>query len=223
MLIAVALLRQHIPVLVGSAMAVAVVLLVVYGPGAAGAGVGIVLTLSSVAARALYTVLTRRLILEDASVSVVLLQQVAALGPALLVSAVVEDVSEGSVDLPSLTLVEWLGAVGLRGCVLRLRVLALPHRAAPQLGASGWFLHHPLPRPDRHRRRHRGQPLRRPAASPWQMAWCLPSTPKPSLSDRVINIDSANRVKTSYGLSQSETFPLWPAGRVSPAYTHPSY
>src|SRR4051794_16141615 len=42
MLIAVALLREHIPVLVGSAMAVAVagVLLVVYGPGAAGARCG---------------------------------------------------------------------------------------------------------------------------------------------------------------------------------------
>jgi drug/metabolite transporter (DMT)-like permease len=141
MLLAVALLREHIPVLVGSAMAVAGVLLVVYGPDAAGAGAGIVLTLLAVAARALYTVLTRRLIVDDASVSVV--QQVAALGPALLVSAVVEDVSGGSVDLPSLTLVDWLGAVGLWGCVLRLRVLALPHRAAPQLGASGWFLHHP--------------------------------------------------------------------------------
>ena len=65
-------------------------LLVVYQPGAAGEAIGITLTLVSVGCCALYTVLTRRLMLDDSSLNVVLTQQAAALGFALVLATVVD-------------------------------------------------------------------------------------------------------------------------------------
>jgi probable blue pigment (indigoidine) exporter len=60
----------------------------VYQPGATGQAVGITLTLVSVPCCALYTVLTRRLMLDDSSLNVVLAQQAAALVFALLLATV---------------------------------------------------------------------------------------------------------------------------------------
>ena len=54
-------------------------LLVVYQPGASGDAVGVTLTVVSIGFCALYTVLTRRLMLDDSSIIVVLAQQAAAL------------------------------------------------------------------------------------------------------------------------------------------------
>ena len=65
-------------------------LLVVYQPGAAGDAVGVTLTLGAVGACALYTVLTRRLLLYDGSLSVVLAQQAAALTFAVLLATGVQ-------------------------------------------------------------------------------------------------------------------------------------
>jgi probable blue pigment (indigoidine) exporter len=112
LLLAVVLLREHVSGGLVAAIAVAVlgVLLVVYQPGASGDGVGVALTLAAVTACALYTVLARRLILDDASVSVALLQQAAALGFALVVLAVARAVSGGSVDVSSLSALGWLAA-----------------------------------------------------------------------------------------------------------------
>lgn len=112
LLLAVALLRERVsPVLVGS-MAVAVlgVLLVVYQPGASGSGLGVVLLLAAVAACASYTVLTRRLVLDDASLSVVLVQQAAALGFALLLLAAVQLATGDALVAASLTATDWLTA-----------------------------------------------------------------------------------------------------------------
>ena len=81
MLLAALLLRERIAAatMVGVAIALVGVLLVLYRPGAAGDGIGISLTVGAVAACAFYTVLTRRLLLDDGSLEVVLVQQGAAL------------------------------------------------------------------------------------------------------------------------------------------------
>ena len=81
MLLAVLLLCERVAAatLVGVAVALVGVLLVLYRPGAAGSAQGIGLTLGAVAACALYAVLTRRLLLDDSSLTVVLVQQSAAL------------------------------------------------------------------------------------------------------------------------------------------------
>lgn len=65
------------------AVAVAGAALVVYHPGSAGDVTGVVLTLGAVTACACYTVLTRRLLLDDSSLEVVLSQQAVALVLAL--------------------------------------------------------------------------------------------------------------------------------------------
>ena len=91
LLLAVVLLRDRVsPALAGTlAVAVAGVLLVVYEPGATGDTVGVVLTLVAVGCCALYSVLTRRLLLDDASLTVVLAQQFSALGFAVALVTIV--------------------------------------------------------------------------------------------------------------------------------------
>ncbi len=81
MLLAVLVLRERVAAATMVAVAIALigVLLVLYRPGASGDAVGISLTVGAVAACAFYTVLTRRLLLDDGSLEVVLVQQVAAL------------------------------------------------------------------------------------------------------------------------------------------------
>ena len=91
LLLAALVLREQIPAPLVALVAVAIagVLLVVYEPGAAGDTIGITLTLVSIGFCALYTVLTRRLMLDDSSLTVVLAQQAAALGFAILLATVV--------------------------------------------------------------------------------------------------------------------------------------
>ena len=112
LLLAIALLREHVPGALIAAMAVAVlgVLLMVYQPGASGTALGVVLTLAAVAACALYTVLARHLILDDASASVALLQQGAALGFAVLVALTVRMTTGDLQGFGSLTPGMWLAA-----------------------------------------------------------------------------------------------------------------
>ncbi len=81
LLLAVLLLRERVAAATMVAVAAALigVLLVLYRPGASGDAIGISLTLGAVTACAVYTVLTRRLLLDDGSLEVVLAQQLAAL------------------------------------------------------------------------------------------------------------------------------------------------
>ena len=112
LLLAAVVLREHIPAALAFAVAVALigVLLVVYQPGATGDVTGILLTLVSVGFCALYTVLTRRLLLDDSSLTVVLLQQAAALTFAIALATVVDAVGGTGWDLSGLEAATFLGA-----------------------------------------------------------------------------------------------------------------
>ncbi len=112
LLLAALVLREHIPAVLAVAVAVAVlgVLLVVYQPGVTGDAVGITLTTVSVSFCALYTVLTRRLLLDDSSLTVVLAQQAAALVFAIVLATVVDVVGGTGWDLAGLGATAWLGA-----------------------------------------------------------------------------------------------------------------
>jgi drug/metabolite transporter (DMT)-like permease len=91
-LLAAAVLREHIPTALAASLGIAVVgvLLIVYSPGATGDVLGIALTVAAVLCCALYSVLTRRLLLDDAALPVVLVQQLAALAFAIVLAAVVQ-------------------------------------------------------------------------------------------------------------------------------------
>lgn len=92
LLLAALVLREHISLGLAAGLAIALtgVMLVVYEPGAAGDAVGITLTLISIGFCALYSVLTRRLLLDDSSLTVVLVQQAAASAFAVVLASVVE-------------------------------------------------------------------------------------------------------------------------------------
>jgi drug/metabolite transporter (DMT)-like permease len=85
-------------------------MLVVYQPRAAGDAVGIILTLVSIGFCALYSVLTRRLLLDDSSLTVVLSQQAAAFGFAVILTTVVGVLGGAGWDLSSLGVGVLLGA-----------------------------------------------------------------------------------------------------------------
>jgi probable blue pigment (indigoidine) exporter len=114
MLLAVAMLREHIPRALEVAVAVALagVLLVVYQPGATGDAVGITLTVASIGFCALYAVLTRRLLLDDSALTVVLTQQVAALLFAAVLATVIAVAGGPGWDLTGHSAGDWLAAAG---------------------------------------------------------------------------------------------------------------
>jgi drug/metabolite transporter (DMT)-like permease len=91
LLLAAVLLREHVPPALVASVAAAIggVMLVVWRPGATGDAVGIALTVVSIGFCALYAVLTRRLLLDDSALTVVLAQQVAALLFAVALATVV--------------------------------------------------------------------------------------------------------------------------------------
>jgi probable blue pigment (indigoidine) exporter len=111
--LAVVLLRDRVPVALAATLIVAVagVLLVVYQPGASGEPVGVALTLTAVGCCALYTVLTRRLMLDDSSLIVVLAQQVAALGFAVVLATAVELTGGAGWEVDGLDTEALVGAV----------------------------------------------------------------------------------------------------------------
>ncbi|HET6651090.1 MAG TPA: DMT family transporter [Nocardioides sp.] len=114
LLLAALVLREHIPASLAVSVAVAItgVLLVVYQPGATGKAIGITLTLVSIGFCALYAVLTRRLMLDDSSLTVVLAQQAAALGFAVALATVVGLAGGPGWDFSGLGAGAWLGAAG---------------------------------------------------------------------------------------------------------------
>lgn len=102
MVLAVLLLRERIAgvTMVAVAIALAGVLLVLYRPGASGDVLGISLTVGAVSACAFYTVLTRWLLLDDSSLEVVLVQQVAALTFAVVLAAATSTIRDSGPGLP---------------------------------------------------------------------------------------------------------------------------
>ena len=87
----------------------------VHSPGASGAARGIALSLAAVTACALYSVLTRRLLLDDSSLTVVLAQQLTALACAVVVTAFAVAVAGVELGLPT-DATTWVLA-GLSGTV----------------------------------------------------------------------------------------------------------
>jgi len=112
MLLAGLVLREHISIGLASGLAIALtgVTLVVYEPGAAGDALGITLIVVSIGFCALYSVLTRRLLLDDSTLSVVLAQQVAALGFVVILASVVQGTRGTGWDVVGLSAGAVLGA-----------------------------------------------------------------------------------------------------------------
>jgi drug/metabolite transporter (DMT)-like permease len=116
MILAALVLREHISPVLAFLVSVAVagVLLVVYQPGVSGDLVGILFTITSVGFCAIYTIVTRRLLLDDASLNVVIAQQVAALGFAVLLASFVELLGDNGWDASGLGVAS-LVAAGVSG------------------------------------------------------------------------------------------------------------
>jgi drug/metabolite transporter (DMT)-like permease len=143
LLLASAVLRERIgrTLVIFLAVAVVGVVLVVYQPHATGNAVAVVLTFAAVGSCALYTVLTRRLLLNDASFVVVLVQQGSALAFALVLATIVRLVSHDAWDLDSLSASTWALA-GLSGGLYYGLAFWFYHSALRQMPASiaGAFL-----------------------------------------------------------------------------------
>lgn len=141
LLLAAAVLREQVPAARAAAIGIAVfgVLLIVYQPGAAGAAIGILLTLAGVAACASYTVLTRRLLIDDASLPVVLLQQAAALTFAALLTALAQMFGWQAWSTHGMSTATWLAAAGsgvlYYGLAFWLYLAGLRHVPATVAGA----------------------------------------------------------------------------------------
>ena len=164
MLLAVLVLRERTAPATAAAVTAALVgvLLVIYRPGASGDAIGVALTVAAVAACALYAVLTRRLLLDDSSLAVVLVQQVAAL--CFAVVACRHRLGRRCCRARTARRPRDVGTRGnLRDGLLRLRVLVLRRR--PSWRAR--FDRRELPAADsgiRARRRLRARrPLHRPS------------------------------------------------------------
>ena len=114
LVLAAAVLRERVSPTLAAAVAVAItgVLVVVYQPGATGAAVGITLTIASIGFCALYSVLTRRLLLDDSALSVVLAQQLVALVFAAALAAVVATSGGPGWDLVGHPAGDWAAAAG---------------------------------------------------------------------------------------------------------------
>lgn len=115
---AVVLLRERVDQRHVAALTVAVlgVVLIVYQPGVGGSTVGVTLTLAAVGCCALYTVATRHFLLDDASLPVVLAQQVAAFMFAVALVVGVELASGDGWSASGQGTGAWIGA-GVSGCL----------------------------------------------------------------------------------------------------------
>jgi drug/metabolite transporter (DMT)-like permease len=141
LLLAAVLLAERISLALGLSLAAALagVLLVVYQPGAAGDAAGIALTLAGVGCCALYSVLTRRLLLDDSSLVVALSQQAFALGFAVVLATGAEAAGGTGWALSQMEAGDWLGAIvsGVLyyGLAFWLYLTALRHVPASYAGA----------------------------------------------------------------------------------------
>lgn len=141
LLLAALLIGERIPVALGLSLGVALagVLLVVYQPGAAGDPGGVALTLAGVGCCAVYAVLARRFILDDASLTVALAQQVVALIFAVMLATGAEAAGAAGWAVGRLDAGDWLGAVvsGVLyyGLAFWLYLTGLRHVPASSAGA----------------------------------------------------------------------------------------
>jgi probable blue pigment (indigoidine) exporter len=155
MLLAVLVLRERIALATVAAVAVAMVgvVLVIYRPGASGDVLGVALTVAAVSACAFYAVLTRRLLLDDSSLAVVLVQQVVALGFAGILAGTASAVGVADLGLPDdlatwglaaasgmvyYGLAFWFFVGGLRGVPVALAGSFLP--LIPVFGLAAAYL-----------------------------------------------------------------------------------
>lgn len=155
LVLAVLFLHERVAAATAIAMVAALVgvLLVIYRPGVAGDMVGVALTVAAVTACACYTVLTRRLLLDDSSLLVALVQQVAALTFAVLVAGASAVVGIADVVLPAEVstwllatlsgavyygLAFWFYVAGLRGVPASTAGAFLP--LIPVFGLAGAYL-----------------------------------------------------------------------------------
>jgi probable blue pigment (indigoidine) exporter len=156
LVLAALVLRERISLRLAVLVSVAVggVILVVHQPGATGDPIGILLTVISVGFCGLYTVLTRRLLLDDASLTVVIAQQATALAFALLLASVAELVGTNGWDVAGLGAMSLLAA-GVSGVLYYglgfwlyltgLRLVPASYAAAflpliPLFGLAGGYL-----------------------------------------------------------------------------------
>jgi probable blue pigment (indigoidine) exporter len=141
LLLAVLMLGERISVSLGLflGLALAGVILVVYQPGAAGDPAGVALTLAGVGCCAVYTVLARRLLLDDASLKVALAQQAVALVFAVLLAIGAGAVGATGWALGQMDAEAWLGAmvsgVLYYGLAFWLYLTGLRHVPASYAGA----------------------------------------------------------------------------------------
>ena len=141
LLLAALLIGERIPVALGLSLGVALagVLLVVYQPGAAGDAAGIALTLAGVGCCAVYSVLTRRLLLDDSSLTVAFSQQAVALVFAVLLATGAEAASATDWAIGQMNAEAWVGAMvsGILyyGLAFWLYLTALRHVPASYAGA----------------------------------------------------------------------------------------
>lgn len=155
MLLAVLLLRERVAAatMVAVAAALVGVVLVLYRPGASGDAIGIALTVGAVMACAFYTVLTRWLLLDDSSLGVVLVQQVAALAFAVVLASTTWALGAAEPGLPAdavtwalaaasgmlyYGLAFWLFIGGLRGVPASIAGSLLP--LIPVFGLAAGYL-----------------------------------------------------------------------------------
>ncbi len=156
LVLAALVLRERISLRLAVLVSVAVagVLLVVHQPGVSGDLVGILLTITSVGFCGLYTVLTRRLLLDDASLTVVIVQQAAALAFAVLLASVAELLGTSGWDVAGLGATSLLFAgvsgvlyygLGFWFYLTGLRLVTASYAAAflpliPVFGLAGGYL-----------------------------------------------------------------------------------
>jgi probable blue pigment (indigoidine) exporter len=133
LLLAALVLRERVPRALAVAVAIAIsgALLVVYQPGASGDAVGVTLTVVSIGFCALYTVLTRRLMLDDSSIIVVagLRHIPASYAGAFLPLIPVFGVAAGYLAGERLEPRQWLGALVIVAATV---AIAARHRAEAQ-------------------------------------------------------------------------------------------
>lgn len=117
MALAAAMLREQITKtrVVAAGVATAGVALIVITPDRSNRPIGIVLTLAAVAACAIYTVLSRRWMINESSLRVVIYQQTAALGFALILLSVVGLAGGIPVD-SAISAGSWVSAI-VSGCL----------------------------------------------------------------------------------------------------------
>lgn len=103
MLLAFLVLRERISptTMIAVTAALVGVMLVIYHPGASGDAVGVTLTVAAVTGCACYTVLTRWLLVDDSSLTVVLVQQTAALCFAVVLAGTASIIGPLDLGLPS--------------------------------------------------------------------------------------------------------------------------